>query len=85
MTSIFTTDPEEREQKWRDLVVLMKEDGLVHDEELQTLEQEVHRAAELHEGAVDHPGSGDVGDLGANFLQIFGGLVLGCIETKSIK
>ena len=47
MTSIFTTDPEEREKKWRDLVVLMKEDGLVHDEELQTLEQEVHRAAEL--------------------------------------
>merc|ERR1719281_612181 len=41
VTSIFTTDPEEREQKWRDLVVLMKEDGLVHDEELQTLEQEV--------------------------------------------
>jgi hypothetical protein len=41
VTSIFTTDPEEREKKWRDLVVLMKEDGLVHDEELQTLEQEV--------------------------------------------
>jgi hypothetical protein len=27
VTSIFTTDPEEREKKWRDLVVLMKEDG----------------------------------------------------------
>merc|ERR1719247_441563 len=41
VTSIFTTDTEEREEKWRHIVVLLKEEGLIHDEELQTLERHV--------------------------------------------
>jgi hypothetical protein len=41
VTSIFLTDTEKREEKWRALVMHMKEEGLILDEELQTLEQHV--------------------------------------------
>lgn len=41
VTSIFITDTAEREQKWITLVKLLMEEGLILDEELTTLEQNV--------------------------------------------
>jgi hypothetical protein len=41
VTTIFTTDMEGREEKWRDLVIHLRQDGLIHEDELMTLEREV--------------------------------------------
>jgi hypothetical protein len=41
VTSIFTTDTATREAKWATLVQHLREEGLIHDDELETLEKHV--------------------------------------------